>query len=522
MGSVGAGGSRRVVRPVVVAVLALLAGALGAWGLARAGTNLRHHVVTVDGVPLTEVRATASDGLQPGVVVVHGFAGSSRLMTPLADTLARHGYVVVLVDLAGHGRSTVPLADVGSATTTERLAADLDTAVRYLRSRPGVDAQRIGLVGHSMGAGAVTRYAVGHPDIRATVAISLPSAEELPTGAAAPRTLLLLVGGVEFADFRQAADEAVRRAGPTADRRAVVVPGVEHISILFAVRTHAETASWLGRALSPSRPSGDVPARPLAYLVPAGLLVLGAVLGFWPLALALLSQSRGTTSRGPTPPYTAGKRVVPPHGRMLLVAVLVPVVAVLVARLLPFDRLPLAVGGDVAGFLAVTGLLLTCGAVVLGRSSTPGGPSAAPRGPGRRTQPWLAGVLLAAYAVAAVAVPLTLGFTRAVPAGDRWWLLPLVVASCWLFMVGAELLTGGGLVRAVPYAIAVLVLTAAALVGVAPGFVLLVVPLFGLLLAWQFGWSLVLDRLAAPAWLVALVGAVLVGWPVVTTLPLTG
>ncbi|GAB3802443.1 dienelactone hydrolase family protein [Micromonospora zhanjiangensis] len=464
--------------PAMVAALALLAAALGAVGLVRAGDGLRHRSAVVDAVPVTEVRAGTGTGPRPGVVVAHGFAGSGRLMTPIADTLARRGYVVLLLDFAGHGRNPAALpggggdGDAGAA----RLAADLDTAVRYLRSRPGVDPGRIGLVGHSMGAGAVTAYAVAHPDIRATVALSLPDAGGLPTGTDRPRSLLLLYGGLEFAGFRQAADEAVRRAGTTADRRAVVVPGVEHISILFAARAHAETVSWLDTALTPPPVAGDRTARPLGYLLPAGLLLLGFLLLFHPLTLALLGRrphrtdtaersgpaaARGATERVdgaeradrayrgrvPAPALVGNPDVVGLPGAdfwralarrwrgpvALCVAGAAALLGVMLARLLPFDRLPLAVGGYVAGFLTVTGLLLATAARLLHGRPAPH----TDRSRRRPVRPAFAGVLLTGYAAAAVAVPLSSassGPCRRAPGGGccRWsWRPAGCSCSAW-------------------------------------------------------------------------------------------
>ncbi|MFB9238009.1 dienelactone hydrolase family protein [Plantactinospora siamensis] len=545
--------ARGRVVPATLAVLAVLAASLGAVGLARADDGLTHRSVTVSGVPLTEVRATTAQatagatspvsvaptagttptagatptagtpttagtaGRRPGVVVAHGFAGSRRLMTPLADTLARHGYVVVLLDFAGHGANPARLPGAGQDTGagTAALAADLDTAVGYLRSRPDVDPARIGLVGHSMGAGAVARYAVAHPEIVATVAISLPGADPVPAGGDRPRALLLLVGGNEFAGFRAAATEAVRRAGPAGDRRAVVVPGVEHISILFAGRTHAEMTSWLDARLAPP-PGPRAPARPTGYLAPAGLLLLGFALGLQPLARVLLGAGGRRASARTRLPLA------------LLATVLATGLGAVLPRLLPFDRLPLAVGNYLIGLLAVTGALLLGIARLprLGRvdPAATGSDQRPASGAGRpgTLRLAIAAVLLAGYAVAAVAVPISLGFTSAAPTGARWWLLPIVTAAAWLFLLGAERITGGGPGRLVPYVVAVAGVTVAALVGVAPGFVLLVVPLFAILLAWQFGWATALGRLAAPAWLIALPGAVLLGWPIATTLPLTG
>jgi pimeloyl-ACP methyl ester carboxylesterase len=95
------------------------------------------------------------------------------------------------------------------------LQHDLAAAVRHLGTLPAVDPSRIVLVGHSTGAGAVVAYAVEHPEIRATVAVSIVSAESLPSDPARPRNLLLIVGGAEFPGFQRAALAALRRSGPT-------------------------------------------------------------------------------------------------------------------------------------------------------------------------------------------------------------------------------------------------------------------------------------------------------------------
>jgi hypothetical protein len=54
------------------------------------------------------------------------------------------------------------------------------------------------------------------------------------------------------------------------------------------------------------------------------------------------------------------------------------------------------------------------------------------------------------------------------------------------------------------------------------GFVLLVVPLLAALLLWQAGWAAVLHCFAAPPWLIAAMGGLIVAWPITVALPLTG
>ena len=106
--------------------------------------------------------------------------------------------------------------------------------------------------------------------------------------------------------------------------------------------------------------------------------------------------------------------------------------------------------------------------------------------------------------------------------GPRWWILPLVALSFGVFLLGVELATGGLIGRhAVVLLLAVLMLLGGAVLGVAPGFVVLVAPLLVVLLVWQAAWAVILRRCGAPPWLIAAVGAVVLAWPVATALPLS-
>jgi hypothetical protein len=180
--------------------------------------------------------------------------------------------------------------------------------------------------------------------------------------------------------------------------------------------------------------------------------------------------------------------------------------AVFLARILPTARLPIAIGGFVVGYTAVIGALLT--AYGIRRPAARGG--------------WR-GLPLIGYAVAAIALPMSLGLTHAVPVGPRWWLLPLIWAAFALPASGAERLTGGNALGVLLVSAVVLAgLAGAAIVGLTDGFVLLVVPPLALLFVWQALWSAVLNRFAAPPWLTALTGSIVVAWPIAIALPLLG
>ncbi len=120
-------------------------------------------VTTSDGVQLAAWYVPGTNGA--GVVMMHG-AGSTRSdVLDEAAALARAGYAAVLVDARGHGDSGGTAMDFG-------WYGDLDVAagVDFLSTRDDVDAERIGVVGFSMGAEEAIGAAAADPRIRAVVA----------------------------------------------------------------------------------------------------------------------------------------------------------------------------------------------------------------------------------------------------------------------------------------------------------------------------------------------------------------
>lgn len=124
------------------------------------------------------VRLTASDGVVivgdhwPGdsalaYVVAHGFTGSSRApqVRRIAAQLAGTGAAVLALDFRGHGRSG------GHSTLGDFEVRDITAAVAFLRAAGHA---RIALVGWSMGASVVLRYAGLGGDADAVVSISSP------------------------------------------------------------------------------------------------------------------------------------------------------------------------------------------------------------------------------------------------------------------------------------------------------------------------------------------------------------
>ncbi|OGA97440.1 MAG: carboxylesterase [Burkholderiales bacterium RIFCSPHIGHO2_12_FULL_69_20] len=92
-----------------------------------------------------------------GVLVCHGFTGTTQSMRPLGEALAAAGYTVIGPRLAGHGISPAAMA----RTTAADWIASVDEALATLRQT----CSQIFMVGLSMG-GTLTLYtAAKHADV---------------------------------------------------------------------------------------------------------------------------------------------------------------------------------------------------------------------------------------------------------------------------------------------------------------------------------------------------------------------
>ena len=98
---------------------------------------------------------TTSENPAPAVLSVHGYINSREMQTAAAVELARRGYVVLTIDQSGHGRSDAPAFSNGF---------NGPAALSYLRSLSIVDADNIGLTGHSLGGSTVMAAAATYPE----------------------------------------------------------------------------------------------------------------------------------------------------------------------------------------------------------------------------------------------------------------------------------------------------------------------------------------------------------------------
>ena len=127
--------------------------------------------VTEDGAYLNSVlfvpRSATAQTPAPAVITCHGYNNTTGDMENNNLELARRGYVVITIDMYGHGSSTYPegvvmdddyadgAVDGAVATDYEGDALVMDggvySALQYLGGLPYVDRDHIGIIGHSGG-----------------------------------------------------------------------------------------------------------------------------------------------------------------------------------------------------------------------------------------------------------------------------------------------------------------------------------------------------------------------------------
>jgi pimeloyl-ACP methyl ester carboxylesterase len=142
----------------------------------------------------------------PAVVLITGSGPQTRdeevfgfkVFATLADGLTRRGLAVYRYDDRGVGESTGTLA----TSTTADFAGDALAAVARLRETPGIDAARVGLLGHSEGGTAAAIAAARSRDVAFVVMLA---------GTATPGDAVLRQQARDIAVARGATPDQVER-----------------------------------------------------------------------------------------------------------------------------------------------------------------------------------------------------------------------------------------------------------------------------------------------------------------------
>lgn len=112
----------------------------------------------------------------PAAVLVHGFSSNKERMTEsVGRSLARRGVASLSIDLPLHGAREGSFEGLGIRNALALVqkwnlaVREAEHATQVLADHHGIDAQRIGIVGYSLGSFISVVVAARQPDVRAVV-----------------------------------------------------------------------------------------------------------------------------------------------------------------------------------------------------------------------------------------------------------------------------------------------------------------------------------------------------------------
>jgi len=252
------------------------------------------------GVSVEQVWLTTSDGVQlnakvykqtstsetlPGVIVCHGLSSSLEMMqSAYSLEFAKRGFLVVAIDLRGHGSSGGSIGGVYSSMNREatnrsmfeelmfsffnetELEADVKAAVDYLLGRSDVVHDKVAVLGHSMGGAAVLSEGYSDLRVRSVVAIAPALSPLVEMNLTSPRNLLLAVGARDnivreesilrlFRKTTGGGEEIGKLYGNFSEgnaRKMIVSPGTDHVGEMLDTYIAKEAIAWVEASLGVS------------------------------------------------------------------------------------------------------------------------------------------------------------------------------------------------------------------------------------------------------------------------------
>ena len=159
---------------IVVALILCLIGSIGASQIQSCGGKITIKDMSWESpegyllsATLYKPQTASEQYPAPAVVTVEGWYNNKEMQDLYSIELARRGYVVIALDMHGHGNTEATYqADLYNG------AVGVDAAVQLIASLPYVDTTRIGVTGHSSGGTA------------ANMAVEIDNSRETPLIAA--------------------------------------------------------------------------------------------------------------------------------------------------------------------------------------------------------------------------------------------------------------------------------------------------------------------------------------------------
>jgi len=259
-----------------------------------------------------EPKGVSANNPVPGIVLCHGISGSKEMMSQIALELAKNGFVAVTIDLVGHGESGGSFGGFGFDPVDKTLG--VSTAVQYLIEKDYIDSSMIGLIGHSLGAGAVRAAAQIFDNITASVFIGgglgepVLASEYGVLNSTFPKNLLIVIGKHDVLfDLQKTKEELVLVFGNVSgiiagevygdfhdfSARSFVIPETTHLFEPSDPVTVTAVVTWMKEAL---RKENFVEEVKLTYLnreLAVGVGLIAFVFFMFPLSSVIFTRFYG-------------------------------------------------------------------------------------------------------------------------------------------------------------------------------------------------------------------------------------
>ncbi len=244
-------------------------------------------LITAEGIPIAGILqvplAASPSSPLPGVIVIHGIMGTKEWMMGFGHELSRRGFVVLTIDVVGHGNSG---ASLGEGTDLGGIVA-----LEFLASLPYVST--IGMVGHSMGS-SVARQAINQSAVQVDSLVLVGSRAWGNTTY--PHNMLVVTGLYDelfdIPAFLNTLAEFFNTSAPvvagqlygefsTGTARKVIIPLSNHLFEIVDPYAISETVDWLMNSLKGSPDAYWIPSQNLIYYfwILGGLIAcIGAML----------------------------------------------------------------------------------------------------------------------------------------------------------------------------------------------------------------------------------------------------
>lgn len=243
----------------------------------------------------------SADNRVPAIVIAHGISESKDMMSSLGLELSRRGFVVLCLDLLGHGQSGGTVED-----GINEPSFGVTAAVQYMKAQPFVNSSAIGLIGHSLGGGAIRAAAAKDSQIDAVVLIAggLGDVANGPEygvlNSTFPQNLLVVVGKYDVLfNLTELASKGLSSAFKpnqtvvpgvlygsfqSQTARKLFTPSTTHLFEPFDSATITETIAWMQNAFKTTQASETKLNANLIY-VEREAAILAVVIGLFGIIL---------------------------------------------------------------------------------------------------------------------------------------------------------------------------------------------------------------------------------------------